>query len=180
MKRILPIILLLSAALAVADTSRIGYTALAKLEAHLDNFLVRGDHPCQLLGNTRGIYIEGYGAIFTTLVALVPTPTPSPFNDFSQKNITDIHDRKLRQVPLMKDKMYTMLLMMASDPGLDSVRPHEQIVCGLTFFYYRQWENLSGLPLQIVMQGEKQKLLDVQAGRIARSQLDSFVKVQEL
>ena len=180
MKRLCLALVLAASAIAAADTARIGRGALARLESRLDNYLVNSDKPCQLLGNTRGVYLDGYGAVFTTMVSLVPTPVPNPFNDFSQKDIVQVHERKLKQLPVMNEKMQTMLLMMAADPGLEAVRPHEQIVCGISFFYYKQWEILTGLPSQIVMQGEKQKLLDVQSGRIPRSELDSIVKVQEL
>ena len=180
MKRLVIAILLLSAATALADTARIGRAALAKLEFRLDTFLVKAPDPCQMMGNTRGVYLDGYGAVFTTLVALTPTPTPNPFHSFTQKDFDDIHDAKMRQIPIMKEKMRTMLLMMAADPSLEGVRPHEQIVTGVTFFYYKQWENITGLPQQFVMGGEKQKLLDVQTGRVPRSELDSIIKVQEL
>jgi hypothetical protein len=176
----LGVLLVSTAAVIVAADPRIGRGALEKLEFHLDMFLVRGPDPCEMMGNTRGIYIDGYGAVFTTLVALVPTPIPSPFHAFTQKDFNDIHDRKIRQVSIMREKMRGMLLMMAADPSLEAVRPNERIVSGVTFFYYKQWENMTGLPLQIVMEAEKQKLLDVQSGRIPRSQLDSIIKVQEL
>lgn len=180
MKRLALALLLATSITALADPARIGRNALAKLEFHLDMFLVKAPDPCEMMGNTRGVYLDGYGAVFTTLVALVPTPTPSPFRAFTQKDFDDIHNAKIRQLPIMREKMRNMLLMMAADPSLEGVRPHEQIVSGVTFFYYKQWENTAGLPQQIVMEGEKQKLLDVQSGRIPRSELDSIIKVQEL
>lgn len=165
---------------ALAQAPRVTAAAIARLEHRLDSFLVRGDDPCQLLGNTRGVYLDGYGAVFTTLVALVPTPIPNPFQDFTQKDIDRVYARKLHQVPLMREKMREMLLMMAADPALEGVRPQEEIVCGVTFFYYKQWENSSGLPAQIVMRAQKGQLLEVQSGRTPRSGLGSIVKVQEL
>jgi hypothetical protein len=180
MKRLLALLWLASATLATADAPRIGRNSLIRLESRVDSFLVRGDEPCQLLGDTRGLYLEGYGAVFTSMAALVATPMPTPFSDFTQKDVEKVHARKLKQLPVMKEKMRTMLLMMAADPALDSVRPNEQIVYGVSFFYFKQWENMTGLPQQIVMQGEKQKLMDVQSGRIPRTQLETILKVQEL
>ena len=63
--------------------------------------------------------------------------------------------------------------------SLDAVPPNEQVVLGVTLFYHT-WEDRGGLPSQIVMQAERQKLLDVQLGRASRSSLDSIIKVQEL
>ncbi len=166
--------------MASGDSSRVSRLALAKIEHHFDRFLVTKPDECDLLGNTRGVYLDNYGVVFTSMVALVPTPAPSPFRSLTVKDIEDIHARKIRQLPIMREKMRDMLLMVAADPGLDSVRPDEQVVCGVTFFYYKQWENMSGLPQQIVMQAEKQKLLQVQSGRVPRAAMDSFVKTQEL
>ncbi len=180
MNRVLAFLLLASSGLATADAPRISHNSLTRLEARVDSLLVKGDEPCQLLGDTRGVYLDGYGAVFTSMVSLVATPMPTPFSDFTQKDIEKVYERKVRQLPVMREKMRAMLLMMASDPGLDSVRPNEQVVYGVSFFYFKKWENMSGLPQQIVMQGEKQKLIDVQSGRIPRAQLDSIVKVQEL
>ena len=65
-------------------------------------------------------------------------------------------------------------------PRSTACRPNEQIVFGVTLFYYN-WEDTSGLPAQIVMQAERQKLLDAQLGRASRavSRFRRF-KVQEL
>jgi hypothetical protein len=46
-------------------------------------------------------------------------------------------------------------------------------------FYYK-WEDTAGLPSQILMQAERQKLLDVQLGRASRSSVDAIIHVQEL
>ena len=67
---------------------------------------------------------------------------------------------------------------MAASPALDSVRPGEQVVCGVTLFYYT-WEDTHGLPREILMQAEKQKLLSVQRGQAPRTQLEAMLKVQE-
>src|SRR5947208_1322338 len=36
--------------------------------------------PIDALGTTRGIYLDGYGAIFTAEIGLIVTPTINPFN----------------------------------------------------------------------------------------------------
>jgi hypothetical protein len=164
---------------AIADTPRVTAHAVSRLEGQIDSLFSKGPIPCDILGNTRGIYLDGYGEVFTSLLSLAPTPTPNPFRTFTSKDVADIHATKVKQVPVLCEKMRETLLVMAASPALEGVRPTEQIVCGASLFYY-SWEDTSGLPAQIVMQGEKRKLLDVQAGRIPRSQMDSIVKVQEL
>jgi hypothetical protein len=135
--------------------------------------------PFDLLGNTRGVYLEGYGVVFTTEVNLVVTPQlmfgpfgpPAP----AKKDTDKMHARKVERLPLLKQKMRDMLISAAS---LDGVRPQEQVVVGVSLFYLN-WEDKTNLPAQILMQVERQKILDYQAGRIAEKQLDGLIRMQE-
>ncbi len=178
-KLIISIAVFAVAASAIADAPRISRFALARLEGQIDAGFVAGPIPFDILGNTRGLYLAGYGAVFTTMVSLAPTPIPTPFRELTLKDTLDIHERKARQLPILRERMRQTLFNMADSPALDSVHPNEQIVCGVTLFYYK-WEDTTGLPAQVVMQAEKGKLLDVKAGRVPRSQLDSIIKTQEL
>ena len=175
---VLGIAALALAIMALADSPRISRFAMARLEAQIDGAFTLGPSSFDILGNTRGVYLPGYGAVFTTMVS-PPTPIPTPFRELSLKDILEIHDRKLRMVPVLREKMRDAMFTMAESPALDSVQLNEQIVCGATMFYFK-WEDTAGLPSQIVMQAEKGKLLDVKSGRIPRSQLDSVIKTQEL
>lgn len=163
------------AALLLADAPLINRFAMSKLEAQIDALF--DTDMCNVLGNTRGVYLDGYGAVFTTLVN-VRTELPNPFNDFTATKILQIHDTKLKELPALREKLRQSLLILAASPQLDSVRPGEQVVSGVTVFYYK-WENTHGLPREIIMQAEKQKLLSVQSGRVPREQLEAMLKVQE-
>lgn len=177
MKRILLVALACGAVSAVllADAPRISRFAMSKLEAQLDGLFA--SDAFTLEGNTRGVYLDGYGAVFTTMVS-VRTPTPNPFNNFSQKDIAAVHNTKLKELPALREKIRQALLIMASSGSLDGVREKEQVVCGVTLFYFK-WEDTSGLPRQILMQAEKQQLLSVETGRVPRTELVSLLKVQE-
>ncbi len=59
---LIAVVLLAGTAVALADPARIGRNALEKLEFHLDMFLVKGPDPCEMMGNTRGVYLDGYHA----------------------------------------------------------------------------------------------------------------------
>lgn len=179
MRRIGLIASLALAVVALADAPRINRVAFEKLEGAMDSMLVSGDKPCVLEGNTRGVYVDGFGAVFTSIVSLATTPTVTPFYDLTKQTISLTRARKMTQVPVLRDKMRTMLLTLAASPALDSVRTNEQIVTGVTLFYYR-WEDSHGLPSQIVMRGEKGKLLEVQTGRSPQTALESIVKIEEL
>ena len=49
-------------------------------------------------------------------------------------------------------------MLIASAVSLENLPPTEQVVLAVTLFHY-SWEDSSGLPAQIVMQAERQKLL---------------------
>ena len=73
-----PFLLLVVAASAIAsDAPRVPRNTLAATEKDLDNRFTKlwSDNPFVVLGPTRGVYLEGYGAVFTAEVNLVAGPT---------------------------------------------------------------------------------------------------------
>ena len=138
---------------------RLTRAALAGLEKSFDGRLERANAPDSfyLLGPTRGVYLEGYGVVFSAEVNLIVSPNLSPFHQsFTKVEIARIHDRKLRQLPVLKQNMREMLV--ASAASLENLPPGEQVVVAVSLFHY-SWEDSSGMPAQIVMQAERQKLL---------------------
>ncbi len=165
---------------ALADAPRVRRAALAAMEKSFDDRLQSAvtQEPFDMLGNTRGIYLEGYGAVFTAELGLVFTPSINPFRlAIPKPEIAAVHQRKLRQLPILKQNMREMLLNCSA--SLDSVPGNEQIVVSIILFN-RAWEDTSGLPSQIMMQAERQKLLNVQTGRTPRASLEGMIRVQEL
>ncbi len=139
--------------------ARVTRTALASLEKSFDNRFSRAYAPdsFDLLGNTRGIYLAGFGAVFSTELNLIVTQNTSPFHPaFTKQEIARIHDRKLQRLPLLKQNMRELLI--ASAVGLENLPPQEQVVLAVSLFHY-SWEDSSGIPAQIVMQGQRQQLL---------------------
>ena len=144
---------------SAAPHARITRAALSAIERTFDGRIARANAPdsFDLLGNTRGVYLDGYGAVFSTELNLIVSPNLSPFHQsFTPIEKTRIHDRKLRQLPVLKEQMRGMLI--ASAASLENLPPGEQVVLAVSLFHY-SWEDYSGLPSQIVMQAERQKLL---------------------
>ena len=142
-----------------APHTRMTRAALASVERSFDGRLERANAPDSflLLGPTRGVYLPGYGVVFSTEVNLIVSPNLSPFHQsFTKIEIARIHGRKLQQLPLLRQNMREMLV--ASAAALENLPPDEQVVLAVTLFNY-SWEDASGLPSQIVMQAERQKLL---------------------
>src|SRR5579872_521758 len=174
------LMLLIVAAIAIAAAPRVSRDAMHAMEISFDKRIqtLSVDAPFELLGNTRGVYLEGYGAVFTSEVNLMLSANISPFQTSMPKEyIVKLRQRKLERVPILKKSMQEEMMAMAS--SLDAVPANEQIVLGVTLLYH-PWEDTTGLPSQILMQAERQKLLDVQLGRTSRSSLDSIIRTQEL
>lgn len=182
MKRFLTLALLLGGALWVgaADKPRVGRTALSPMEKAFDRRLEGWslDEPVMLLGTTRGVYLDGYGVVFTAEMNLMIGATISPFQPTVRKEqVVRVHQRKLERLPRLREQMREMLL--ASAQSLDTVPPNEQIVVGVTLFHY-SWEDVSGVPAQIVMQAQRRLLLDYSLKRIDGAALAAGIRTEEL
>lgn len=171
--------LLFAAALFGADRPCVTRDTMASVEKSIDTALRRLDvsDPYDLLGFTRGVYLPGYGAVFTTEVNLVVTMV-TPFNPaLTPAQLTRLRQKKLQRLVSIRELMRQEIVDAAAT--LDPVAPNEQIVYGITLFYWR-FEEREGLPRQIVIQAPKQALLDYKANRISKAQLDAVTQVQEL
>ena len=149
--------------------------ALVAMEKSFDQRIERlADDPYILVGFTRGVYLEGYGAVFTAEVNLATGPAQSPFRPVITKDdIARIRGKKFDRLPVLRQSMRDMLLDAAA--SLDEVPATEQIVVGVSLLY-RADEDASGLPGQILMQGQRGKLIDAKLKRVS---LDTVVKVRE-
>jgi hypothetical protein len=137
---------------------RLTRAALATVEKACDGRLVAfAPDAFDLLGTTRGVYLEGYGAVFSAELNLIVSPNLNPFHQsFTKIEIARIHNQKVQRLPQLEKRMREML--MASAASLENLPPSEQVVLAVSLFHY-SWEDYSGLPSQIVMQAERQKLL---------------------
>jgi hypothetical protein len=128
----------------------------------------------QIFDYPSGIYVEGYGVVFTTEINLSYAEMVSPFHQtFSPEARASTHATEMNQLPLLRDGMRQMLLR--SSVTLDTLGPSEHIAVGVKITH-QPWEDKSGFPEQIVMQGEKSKLMDAKLGKVPA---DSVIKVQE-
>lgn len=160
-----PFLLLVVAASAIAsDAPRVPRTTLAAAEKSLDNRFAGlwNDNPFIMLGPTRGVYLEGYGAVFTAEVNLVAGPQITIIMQAPTKqSIAEHRQKKLARIPELKKAMEKALAETAASPAMAAVPPDEQIVL-VAFLSHFPWEDLTGVPSQIMMQGSKKKLMDAQ------------------
>jgi hypothetical protein len=162
---------LLSAQPSSPAPARVTRAALAGIEKAMDGRFERAvADPFDLLGNTRGVYLDGYGVVFSAELNLIVTPNLNPFHQrFSKQEIARIHERKLQRLPLLKQNMREMLVTSAA--ALENLPPDEQVVLAVSLFRY-SWEDASGIPAQIVMQAQRRLLLSAETR-------DTAIHIQE-
>jgi hypothetical protein len=129
----------------------------------------------EILAAPRGVYLEGYGAVFMTDINLVYTPSINPFRlTIDDQTIASIHKRKMAQVPVLRESMRQILLESGS--ALESVPLNEQVVLVVTFLN-EQWEVTAGLPSQITMQARRSSLIEAKLGKL---NAENVIRVKEL
>lgn len=165
--------------IAIADKPRLTRTSVAAMEQNLDKQLsgLMPDDPIGLVGLTQGAYITGYGVIFMSEVNLAQSAGITPFHQtITKEEIARIHQKKVERLPKLKQAMQESLL--SSSAFLDGLGSDDQIAVAISLFHFN-WENVSGLPSQIVMHGPKKTLLAIQSRRAERSTLASALTVEE-
>ena len=160
----------LSGAVAAVEKPRIASQTLLGLEKRFDSQLstIGGTDPIDLLGLTRGIYLNDYGAVFTAEVSLVVTPSVMPMRpQISDDLKKQVHQRKVDHLPLLQKAMREMVRDTAMTFGAAGERinvlpPGTQVVLAVRLLYL-PWENTVGLPGQIIMKADLKGAL---AGKI--------------
>lgn len=164
-------------ALAATLMAAVPYADLRRVERAIDNRFeaYSPSDPMEILGFTRGIYVEGTGAVFTSELILVQGPALSPMRmEVSKEEITKLRERKRARLPELRKLMRDSMVSTAT--ALATVPPQEEVIYGVTMFY-QPWEDATGLPRQIVMRAKRQALLDFERGTLKT--LEAAVRVQE-
>ena len=167
---IVPFLLTLTAAASasaaeMSNAPRVARSTIAITEKNLDNRFTRlwNDNPVPVLGPSRGVYLEGYGIVFTTEVNVVLGPPLTLFNQTITKEFAAQHRQiKLKRIPELKAELQKALVDTAASKELAAVPAEEQVVL-VVFLSHFPWEDLNGMPAQIMMQGSKKKLLDAKS-----------------
>jgi hypothetical protein len=177
-KLFLSVVLLLVVVLSLtaATAPRVSRPLLVSVEKSLDERIktLWDDNPYLLLGTTRGVYLENYGAVFTAEIDLVLNPVSLMNSNIKKEDIAKFHQKKLERVPILKKALRDALVACAS--SLDTVPPDETITI-VAFLSRHSWEDVTGIPTQITVQAPHKKLVDAKnAGAAA---VDAIVRVSE-
>jgi len=141
---------------SVRTTGRVSAGTVTPLEKRFNERLANlfeNSDPLDLLGNTRGTYLDGYGAVFTAEVSLVMTPSITPFRSKITKEMAEsIRQKKIQRLPFLKAVMKEMMHNMAAT--FVQVPEDQQMVL-VVRFYYEPWEEMNGMPSQVFMRADR-------------------------
>jgi len=109
-----------------------------------------------LLGHAHGVYLDGYGCVFTARVNLAEGPGISPFRQqISEADKAALRKRKLERLPVLKTAMQEMMISAAG--AMDPLPAKEKIVLSVQLFHMPD-EHTKDLPAQIVMEAPREAL----------------------
>jgi hypothetical protein len=142
-----------AATIGTTETSLVSLQSLRTLEQEMDGRIsATGDKtdPCTVLGQTRGLYIRGLGAVFSAEVELAVTPGQVGLfqTAVGPDQKARIRKDKLAHVPLLEKTLSDMVLSLAASPVL-KLSDSDQVVVAARLVY-RSWEDTTGMPGQIV------------------------------
>jgi len=141
-----------SAAPVVSGSPR---QAIADVEKRLDSKLdqVGGKDRVYILGLTRGLYLQGYGAVFSAELDLIESPRPNPFRQqIGPQEAAAVRQRKLQNLAALRKSLHDLWADAASLLG--SIPDTDEIVVAVRLLY-QPWEDTSGMPSQIVVKGTR-------------------------
>jgi len=167
--------ILVSAAYAAAgEAPRVDRTQMEKVEKSLDATLLRftPDNSHTLIGLTRGVYLEGVGAVLTAEVILINAPISPLMHPLPTKEeVAQMHKTKIARVPDLKKVLKDALVSAAT--SLETIPPDEQIVIAVIIPRFT-FEESGGVPVQVTVQATKRKLLESKGAA-----LDALIRVSE-
>jgi hypothetical protein len=130
-----------------------------------------------LLGHTHGLYLDGFGCVFTARINLAEGPAPGPFlPQLPASARIALHQKKVERLPVLRNAMREMLVSAAI--LMDPVPPSERMVLSVSLLYFPH-ENVTGLPTQIVMQADRRALLGFLTSKSDKAALAAAIQVRE-
>ena len=179
--RVVSLVFVFAAAAATAVTpARVSRPVLRGMEQSLDDRISKlwPDNPLAVVGHTRAVYLEGFGAVFTAELNLASEGISLMHTSLTLQDKVAVQKKKIERVPLLKKALAEALADSAA--SLDPLPLNEQIVIEVILDRY-SWEDGSGYPAEVIVQGTRQALLNMKhAGSgDASNPLLSAVKITE-
>ena len=128
-----------------------------------------GETSMVMIGNTRGGYLQEFGAVFTLEINIVPMANLSPFKpSYTEGELRKLNQRKRDRLPELEELAAGILVEEAAKLG--AIPEKEKIALMISLLHFT-WEDTGDLPAQVVIQAPRRALLDRHAGRITGQEL---------
>jgi hypothetical protein len=141
-----------AATIGIIEASPVPLQTLRAVEKEINGRIstTGGSNPCNVLSSTRGVYVTGLGAVFSTEVELAPAPGGIGLfqTTVGPEQKAKYRKDKLTNVPLLEKTLSDMVLSLVASPTL-KLSDTDQIVVAARLVYH-SWEDTSGMPGQIV------------------------------
>ena len=160
----------LCAAAIAATAPRISGNLLKIVESSLDDRVksLWPENPFSIIRPTRGLYLDGYGAVFTVDVSPVLSTTSMMHPTVTRDEVVKAHKVRLERVAQLRTAMGAAVADAAA--SLDPVPADEQVTL-VVYLTHHDWEDISGSPGQMTFRGKKKALIDAKrAGAAALAQ----------
>jgi hypothetical protein len=164
---------------SLADKPLVSRPALMAAEKNFESHIGKlwPDDPVAFWVYPQGMYVNGFGAVFSAQVNLAQGTAITPFHQSVTKDeIVRLHNKKLERMTQFRQAMED--IMLSSAASLDTVPADEQIALGVSFFYWN-WEDTTGLPQQLVLRAPKRSLVMAKSGLMDHAKLAASMTVQE-
>jgi hypothetical protein len=157
---------LCAAAIYAADTPRVSGNVLKAVELNLDDRLksLWPENPFSIIRLTRGLYLDGYGAVFTVDVSPVLSTTSMMHPTVTKDEVAKAHKVRGERIAQLKQAM--RLVVADAAASLDPVPPDDQVTL-VVYLAYHDWEDVSGMPGQMTFRGKKKALVDAKRAGVA-------------
>ena len=155
---------------AAATTPRVSGNVLKGVEASLDDRIKTfwPDNPFSVIRLTRGLYLDGYGEVFTVDVSPVLSTTSMMHPTVTKEEVVKAHKVRIERIAQLRQLMPMAVADAAA--SLDPVPAEDQITI-VVYLQTHAWEDVSGTPAQLTFRGKKKALLDAKrAGAAAVAQ----------
>jgi len=108
----------------------------------------------------RAYYVENFGILLASEISLVPGYGPTMFGGVSEEQIQLHHHKVTERLPVLREQMKLALFDGATRFG--ALDGDDRIAVAVTVYHFA-WENTTGIPSQMVIQGTKKALLEARA-----------------
>jgi hypothetical protein len=159
-----------AAAIYAANAPRVSGNVLKVVELSLDDRIksLWPENPFSIIRLARGLYLDGYGAVFTVDVSPVLSATSMMHPTVTKDEVVKAHKVRGERIEQLRQAMRLAVADMAA--SLEPVPADDQVTL-VVYLPSHEWEDVSGMPSQITFRGKKKALIDAKrAGGAALAQ----------